>query len=432
MRFAYFSAMTFITRVIVLCCSVLSQLILARYLGPEGKGAYSVVVLVPSMLFLMGNFGLHVASVYYIGKNYDRRKIADNALSTALLLSGFFVIFSVAVLHIWSPGFLKGIPFRQVVIAVLTLPGIMVYYYFSNFLLGMKEITRYNKLEILQAGMIFAGTCIAILMKGGVFAVIFAWVLAMTVSGIAALATVRRLVGISLNFHREIFSEMFEYGLKGYVANLLQFFNYRLDVFILSYFSGLTEVGYYSLAVNFGEMVWYIGKSTATVLFPVTSSRTPEEANEFTPKVCRNIFVLSLASGLVLALIARPLVMLTVGHAFLPSLAPLWLILPGIILFSFSVVLSSDFAGRGKIAINTAIAAGVLLITVILDLILIPGYRSCGAAIASTAAYTAAGIASVIIFSRITGVKMLKLAVPVSSDLQAYRSLWNRITGRQI
>src|SRR6185503_11464783 len=67
-------------------------------------------------------------------------------------------------------------------------------------------------------------------------------------------------------------SEMLGLGLKAYVANLLQFLNYRFDYWIVGYFTDLRTLGLYSLASSLGQMLWLLPKSAATVFLPVIAS----------------------------------------------------------------------------------------------------------------------------------------------------------------
>jgi Na+-driven multidrug efflux pump len=75
-----------------------------------------------------------------------------------------------------------------------------------------------------------------------------------------------------------------------------------------------------------------------------------------------------------------------------------------------------------------ALAAGA---TVILDFALIPPFGVIGAAVASVAAYTFFGVASLIALSRVSGIGARELVVPTREDFMAYRSFIARLVGRR-
>jgi len=64
-------------------------------------------------------------------------------------------------------------------------------------------------------------------------------------------------------------------------------------------------------------------------------------------------------------------------------------LLPGVVLLGGAKVLTNEIAGRGYPHYNSVNSGLALILTVILDLVLIPRYGALGAALASSLAYTA-------------------------------------------
>src|SRR3990172_13115190 len=54
----------FLTRIWGAAVGLAVSIIVARTLGPEGKGIYSLLLLVPSLLVTFGNGGLQVSNIY--------------------------------------------------------------------------------------------------------------------------------------------------------------------------------------------------------------------------------------------------------------------------------------------------------------------------------------------------------------------------------
>ena len=76
---------------------VLADLLIARILGPEDKGAYSIFRSNGGFLLLLLNLGFHSAVVYFISnKQYRASDLlgwAYQLLFVVFLLSGIFTIF---------------------------------------------------------------------------------------------------------------------------------------------------------------------------------------------------------------------------------------------------------------------------------------------------------------------------------------------------
>lgn len=70
-------------------------------------------------------------------------------------------------------------------------------------------------------------------------------------------------------------------------------------------------------------------------------------------------------------------------------LYPMLALLPGVVLLGGAKVLTNEITGRGYPHYNSINAGLALVLTVVLDLVLIPRYGVLGAALASSIAYSA-------------------------------------------
>ena len=99
------TAITFASRVINLVFSVCTSVVITRLLGPQGKGVYTMAVLLPALIVIFSNLGIEQATVYYVARGrFDRRQILGNNILLAVsigcvaLIAGFFII-SIAFKH---------------------------------------------------------------------------------------------------------------------------------------------------------------------------------------------------------------------------------------------------------------------------------------------------------------------------------------------
>ncbi len=128
-------------------------------------------------------------------------------------------------------------------------------------------------------------------------------------------------------------------------------------------------------------------------------------------------------------MVGRPFISLAYGSRFLDSVVPFLILLPGVVCLGAAKVLSADLNGRGLPQYNALGALLSLVVTLGLDLVLIPRAGASGAAIASSAAYVASLIYTVAVYGRVTGLKFRSLVRFEPSDFRALRDTLARYRG---
>jgi putative peptidoglycan lipid II flippase len=105
---------------------------------------------------------------------------------------------------------------------------------------------------------------------------------------------------------------------------------------------------------------------------------------------------------------------------YLPSVAPLRALLPGIVVFSAGAVLAGDFIGRGRPVWNAQASGVTVGVNVLAGVLLIPRWAETGAAWASTLAYTAGALVMLVRFRRATGLGWGHLLRPKRADFSLH------------
>lgn len=408
--------------------TVLTGIILARSLGPAGKGAYALIWLVPFMVALFGGFGLGSAHVFMLGKKRcSIDEVAGNSLVFAFI-SGFTLLAFFLVGFEWfAANLLENVDPKLVLLAAFTVPIFILVDYSRNLLLAAGQITQFNILGVIDELLllVFVGGWLLI-GQFGLPLVVSVKVVAVIARGALGFWYMKKQTIERARVNLALFKQSFSYGLRVYLANVMQFFNYRLDLFIISYFLGLASTGQYSVSAGLASLVWFIPQSVGVALFPRISAATTAEANRETPVICRQTVLITLVGAAVLAALGRPLIIMLFGEQFAPAFTPFLLLLPGTVFFAIPKVINSDLLGRGHPFISTFSAGISLVATILLDLLLIPRWGINGAAVASSAAYALYAVIMVISFSVVTRVPAYELLVPRISDLFAYGQLVKR------
>jgi O-antigen/teichoic acid export membrane protein len=425
------AATTLLTRVVVMALTFLTGVVAARALGPKGVGAFSLAILFPLLVSLVFQFGLGAANIYFIGHGtYPVETILANSLSVSLITSVVIVPLYLALIPLLQRTVAGEIDPAGLRLVAVAFPLALIGGHLSNVFLGLHRVQEYNFLNLIRNGSMLVLILLFVVVfhagvMGALAAMCIAWAL-MVARGFWAL---RGSVRVRLGIDWPVLADCLALGVKGYLANLFQFFNYRLDVLIVSYFLGITQVGLYTTAVAAGEMLWYTPEAIATVLFPRTASASPEEARTFTPLVSRQVFAPTLVIGILLAVFSRPVILLIFSGAYSESISTLRLLLPGVILLALGKVLAGDLAGRGLLLYNTIGSCAALIATVICDLLLIPRLGINGAAIASSVSYALTTGVLLFFYTRVSGNRLADLVVPRVADWRLYHEYFQRFYG---
>lgn len=399
-------ASTFSMQFLALCLGVANAVVLARWLGPQNKGVVAMALLVPNMLVLFLSAGMNMACVYYVGS--ETMAVATASSHCVAYTLAISVVCAAAVAGMTATGTIRalvpGLSPRLLFLASLAVPLGLLQILFSGILQGLRRISTLNAVTLSQSVvLLFADFVLLVAFRMGPVGAVLAH-LAGAVIALAALSALlfRQGAVFTPRWSGSVVRPMISYGLRGHLGNLLHFFNYRLDMFLVNYYLTPSDVGLYTISVRMAEALWMFPRSAAFVIFPKAAATHPESMNAFTPKVFRFVTVLSIAGAAVLIIGGRPLIDVFFSRAFSAAYLPMVALLPGTALMGSTKVLTSDIAGRGYPQFNSISAGCALVLTIALDFWFIPRYGIMGASVASSVAYGAVAALSLCFYGKIS------------------------------
>ena len=411
--------------------ALLTEVVYARLLGPAGRGLIGLCLMCVAFGTLVGGFGLEAAIVYWVSRS--RR----NDMSWAPAIAFWGVLGSSLAMCLWQLAywrfhfpFLRGIPGSAASATLFAIPVAILFVYVLGFASGIEQFRLRSACATLRQ-ITGALTFLILLTLIGRSASAALWgnATGLLVGSFAALYLLRRHFRGSCSLRGAVdnLGPTLSYGVRGQVGNIATFFNYRLDVFIVNYFLSASQLGFYALGVVVSEALWQIPQAVATALFPRTARQSDQDAAQFTCFVLRQLFLVSLLCGIVIAALAPIFIPLFLGSQFKPSIAVIWWILPGTIALSMGKVACADLAGRGKNGYSSVFAFVCFAVTAVLDWTLIPRMGILGAALASSITYLLDTVLILAALRYELRVSSKSLFIPTARDLEAYRALWNRL-----
>jgi len=399
-------------------------------LQPAGRGEYFLLVLIITTITTVFNFGVPGTNTYFTAQ----KKFSPAQLTRAsIILTIPISILSFALLYLMYALRLDFLfPTEKLTPAIVVSLGIIPIVLYTQFaqgiIVGENRISLNNYISLSSQGALAITLAILYLLNVltvtiaiGLYAASFLLALGIIMyTSFPPLAEVLRA-----RLHWSQYRELIGFSATIHIGNLAQFFNYRLDAFIVSYFLGLAAVGLYSYSKTFAESVWLLSASMAAVLLPTLAGQHVN-SKVIAIKAVLATFAVSLAAGLAAFLVGPTIINLLLPR-FTGSINPFLFLLPGVVIFSLTNVLATYLTAAGKPGYNAAIAFISFLFTVIFDILLIPRYGMSGAAFASGISYTLSSLMTVIVFWRVSAMTTAELLTIVKSMSVDARSIVTRM-----
>jgi O-antigen/teichoic acid export membrane protein len=181
--------------------------------------------------------------------------------------------------------------------------------------------------------------------------------------------------------------DVVSYGTRAELNSVTLLLNGRLDFIMVTYFVGPGALGIYAVASRTAELLRLPSLAINYVLYPAYARLGAAAAVVEARAAIRRTWWVPAALAVPVAAAAPVALPLLYGHAFRAAVVPTWILLAGMAGGSVYGVLSAFLSGIGRPGLTSIAQAAGLLVTLALDLALIPHLAIAGAAIASTFAY---------------------------------------------
>lgn len=286
---------------------------LARLLSPEEFGVYAIALTVQAVLMTLADFGLSTDLI----RSPDHRRKAPTVATMGLVTGASLTI--IMVLSANGTAELLGSPDAGPVIAVMSLTlllgGIGVVPYaalqrtFAQKKLFMVSLTDFIVSTIVTITLILAGWGVMALAISRVVAHLCSLVVQFVLAGEKP----------RFGFDRALVPQVLAFGLPVAGANLLSWVLLSSDKVVISHAAGPVALGFYFLAFNISNWpMSVIGQVVRSVSLPAFSkavhSRHRVLADALAPT-----WAFTLLAGLMLALLASPVIEIVYGQKWLAA-----------------------------------------------------------------------------------------------------------------
>jgi len=369
------------------------SILIARFLGPEGKGVLALLFLVIGQVGLLTSCGFDVALMHHAGrirKNIESLPYLCMFIGLCCGMAGIAIV--IAILFLFFRNLCCNIPILWLALFILTIPLNLTVSLWRSLIKISGRIIEDGLLTLLSTSLNLILTAASLISGFGIVGIVIT-------QGLLALMVfvffLYKMSSWGFKFNKaesikEHFRTLFKFGIQSHLGSLLQNINYRIDLYFVAFYQGTTAVGLYSTAVNLAEWLWFLPGVIGTVLMQRIATSTDSHANKIMGPINRlTSLILFIGSGLLL-FGGKWVILLLYGPSFSKAIDPLIWLLPGIWALGLWKNCVNDLTMRGY-PLSKSVTSGIAaVITVVLNILLIPKFGIIGAAAASSVAYLSA------------------------------------------
>lgn len=370
------------TQLIIQAVGLFTGILVARLLGPEGRGQLAAVITWGSMLVYLANLGLPAAYCFSAAREPNQRhQLLGNGVVFALVQWVALIIIGLIVLPPTLSGqgaLVKDMAFWYLcAYAPLNLVGL----YIVGILQGSAQFGYYNlvRMTVPVTYAIF----LLFLWAFNLFSVgsvVIATVLSNAVTlAVGLMLILPALYRLRVNartpwLNRKTMKRDLRYGLSAQIGTMQPFSGLRVDVLFLTVLVGAADLGLYVAALAAVELLRAQGYALGQVVFPEVAKHGQMRGQVFI--IRRFAFIAAIISIVAIAVVllwAKPLLWLVYGKAYTAAAPALKIMICGGALATIYRVLADGFRGMGKPLASTiaefmALAVGIAALAVCVPL----------------------------------------------------------------
>ena len=392
---------TYAFSALTLIANLVTGIVTARALGPDGRGIAVALVTVTQLAGFFFAMGVAQSLSYFIARRPEDGPVLLTTWTLMLIpLTAIAIgLTQLLLTTIFAEDGGQAIDLgRWFMFTIVLVVGLELTY---GLLLGKQDFLVYNALRFVQPALV--AVVYVVLWSSDDLTVKAALVSATIVTGaVMAVALVRavRRIGIGRPNARLGLTTLW-YGFRGQGSTVAANVNARLDVAMLPAFVVAASVGLYSVATNVSLIVYTLANTFAGLVVPAAASDSERAPVKVVGSLWASVAVAAvLAIGL--ALLARPLLGLVYGDDFRDAAEPLLLLLPGAVLFAGSAILGAGVYAAGRPFTATVVQVIGMVVTIAGLVAFLGTGGITAAALVSTASYSTVFVATLIAYQRVT------------------------------
>lgn len=376
-------------------------LYLARTLGSEDYGIFSISILLSNLVATICCLGGPAAITYYSSNQPDQDLLG--VVKKLIFLCSILALIVLLIIGLFRQDIVPLLNTELILYVGVASILLIAYSVFLAVYQGRQDYKTFNALS-LSVPLVW---CLLLplvyffpTLENALIIWLFGWLIAVLIS-IHLLPDLERKNTSSL-------VKFLSFGVAAQASNILTLLNYRLGIIFSGFFLSASELGIFALAAQLLERLWIPSHAVASIFYPKLSENiTVNTRQALIRKAMRVTFFTSIIFIVAFALFITPLVNALLGSEYKDILNFMTEMYLPIFVFALARVVNTDIAARGAPKWNIISNAVALFSTAILYPVLLPKYGLQGAFYGLSAGYFIQAMVSFIVYYRLYGLHFL-------------------------
>lgn len=359
-------------------------LVIARMLGPAGKGDFAAVSAFFGLTLLVFEIGIGSSVVYFVSKRSETRADVVRTAVVILLPLGLLASLAAEMVGLSLHGGTSGRASAFMVLPIAILASFMLAPPTSA--LQSLDLSRWNRMRLAQPVIFLVLTVAAELSTPlSVTLVVNLLGISLILQMVWAWHVFNRLQIPHGRFNTEFLRPILRFGASNMASSAPNALNSRVDQLILAVMVPASALGQYSVAVSISILATPLVAAFGYVAFP--SLARGERIRDTIKLATRGSLLLSVAICGIIVACGPWLVPLLLGPAYRSVTILLLILAPGAAVVAVNQVLGDILRGLGRPGIVARCEWLGIVFTVIGLVLLVPRWGALGAASTSTVTY---------------------------------------------
>lgn len=358
-------------------------ILLARLLGPEGRGAYATAILYVQMLLYIGLLGgLEVICRHAADRSIDQLRLRRAALWLGLTTGTITTLIVVGLNLVALPEAKRSL-LPIALVCSLSLIGQHVMLIMTAVDRGSGEFGKYN-LRRFVAAAAFPALLLGAVVITEMTVTLAAWLfVAASIISMATciLGVAKPLTGTTAIPTKQLLRESRPYGFSMFVTDLFE----RLDLLLVLWLAPLVEQGFYAAMVPAAYPLTVIPNTLGLFLFNAGADKDRKLSRGDVHRILGSSIAIQTLTTVVFMLLIGPLVVLVYGQEFEPAIQFVLWLAPASAIKGILQGLDSYLKGRGRPLAPIKARGCAMLVMFITALVLVPSQGTVAIAMAALA-----------------------------------------------
>lgn len=358
-------------------------ILLARLLGPEGRGAYATAVLYVQMLLYIGMLGgLEVICRHAANRSINQQRLRRAALWLGLTTGTITTLIVVALNFAALPEEKKSL-LPIALVCALSLVGQHVMLIMTAVDRGSGEFGKYNLRRFIAAAAfpcLLLGAALLIdmtvMLAGILFVIASLFSMAACVIGVS-----KPLSGPSAIPTSQLLKESRPYAFSMFVTDIFE----RLDLLLVLWLAPLVEQGFYATMVPAAYTLTVIPNTLGLFLFNAGADKNKNLTRSHVNRILGSSIAVQTLTTVVFMLLIGPLVVLVYGKDFEPAIEFVLWLAPASAIKGVLQGLDSYLKGRGRPLAPIKARGCAMAVMFVTAMTLVPHYGTVAIAMAALA-----------------------------------------------